>query len=899
MPTDNAELVISCRSTGTAEVEHFTNAVRNADQASNQLVKTLGGLFSAGMVLRWGTQAVQSFRLTQDAAWQFSQTYQKVSDEAEAAAKRFMSVYDLSEKSAKSMLSMSGDLLKGFGFSEDVSLKFAEAAAKMGTDLAGYRNYAGGAEGATQALTAAMLGNTRMMMGLGVVIHKDDALFKELTKAFQGGGLSVDQIRQKLGEFSTTDENVKAQWESMIKLFASGKRLTQQQADALTTLFVTLKQTKQAVGDTIKEGESFSQTLQRNEQASFRLSSHLGEMVYKTLSLNDAVGLTTRGMNDLSEWYENASPEVKRATGIFVTSTGVMLALKAAAAGYHVLSGMSAAVSNRAASAASEESKAHIANAQALRQEADARTASAAAIARRQQLYDRRSGLISEAKTAVAVRSTTSAMAPLNGAIAKVNGQVALMNRSLVATGSAAVVGKIKAGIVGIAAATKTATLAAVGLAKAFLPMLAISAVIAGVDYLINRSKVAAQGQNDLSAARLASAEKAAAAEAEKRAEDEKNIEVLKTLQSYTNLTSEEQETAKDIIGKLSERYGDLSKQISIVNGQLVVAKDAWKDLNEEQLKNYVASEQAKANKAHKAALSMMQNFGKANSNYLTRGAKRTFSEWSVIESNIDNAMMFGDIEKQIYFMEAALEKARINGYTEEKAYIQEIIDLLEKEKAARDAVAAAQKKQVVPGSGGDKPVFETTAELDKKYKQVLGNFQKRKDQRWWDNASDEDKLSDLYGREYELYQKFNDARERAPKSRAAQIEAVQYAEQLLEIEEKRAEVMRNAERKRAEELEKTANEEMQFYNQILNSAMRIRATAANGVDANSTEAIRMQSRATNLDGKGLHQAAQQAAEAAKRAADAQEKAKEDRKRTADGIAQICTLLENAGISTL
>jgi len=636
MPTDNAELVISCRSTGTAEVEHFTNAVRNADQASNQLVKTLGGLFSAGMMLRWGTQAVQSFRLTQDAAWQFSQTYQKVSDEAEAAAKRFMSVYDLSEKSAKSMLSMSGDLLKGFGFAEDVSLKFAEAAAKMGTDLAGYRNYAGGAEGATQALTAAMLGNTRMMMGLGVVIHKDDALFKELTKAFQGGGLSVDQIRQKLGEFSTTDENVKAQWESMINLFASGKRLTQQQAEALTTLFVTLKQTKQAVGDTIKEGESFSQTLQRNEQASFRLSSNLGEMVYKTLSLNDAVGLTTRGMNALSEWYENASPEVKRATGIFVTSTGVMLALKAAAAGYHVLSGMSAAVSNRSAAAATEESKAHIANAQALRQEADARTASAsananvaavnplqgkiaanareisaanadvavkeaalesakaayeaeladnkrtisaernaatraaltarqvmldrqeaasadakalqmakaemqilaaqnervkyqlalagrksgdmpeytaavanvqkltaayersaaaasqaakayesarqsalnanrdaaastkgvekaerdlaAAIARRQQLYDRRSGLISEAKTAVAVRSTTSAMAPLNGAIAGVNGQIALMNRSLVATGSAAVVGKIKAGIVGIAAATKTAT---------------------------------------------------------------------------------------------------------------------------------------------------------------------------------------------------------------------------------------------------------------------------------------------------------------------------------------------------------------------------------------------------------------------------------------------------------
>lgn len=290
MPTtDTASLIVSCKTQGQANLDRINQSLTGMDGFAKRAIGTFAGFFAASKIFQFGKQAVGAFQETQDAAWQFSQTFQNLQGSAEKVFKDFSNTYGLSEKSARSMLSMTGDLLKGAGFSEESALKLSEATAKMATDLAGYRNYSGGAQGATMALSKAMLGEAESMKSLGVVINQNSDQYKEFFNAFRGGGMSIEEVRKKMGEFSSSDAKVTAQWESMIKLMANGKNLSEQEAKAMTALALTLKQTKQAVGDWIKEGESFSQTLLNQKELATDLSAQIGKMIYDTLGLNDKI----------------------------------------------------------------------------------------------------------------------------------------------------------------------------------------------------------------------------------------------------------------------------------------------------------------------------------------------------------------------------------------------------------------------------------------------------------------------------------------------------------------------------------------------------------------------------------------------------------------------------------
>lgn len=296
MPTtDTASLIVSCKTQGQANLDRINHSLTGMDGFAKRAIGTFAGFFAASKIFQFGKQAVGAFQETQDAAWQFSQTFQNLQGSAEKVFKDFSNTYGLSEKSARSMLSMTGDLLKGAGFSEESALKLSEATAKMATDLAGYRNYSGGAQGATMALSKAMLGEAESMKTLGVVINQNSDQYKEFFNAFRGGGMSIEEVRKKMGEFSSSDAKVTAQWENMIKLMANGKNLSEQEAKAMTALALTLKQTKQAVGDWIKEGESFSQTMMNQKELATDLSAQIGAMIYQSTGLNKAM----TGFNDL------------------------------------------------------------------------------------------------------------------------------------------------------------------------------------------------------------------------------------------------------------------------------------------------------------------------------------------------------------------------------------------------------------------------------------------------------------------------------------------------------------------------------------------------------------------------------------------------------------------------
>lgn len=320
MPTtDTASLIVSCKIQGQANLDRINQSLTGMDGFAKRAIGTFAGFLAGAKIFQFGKQAVGAFQETQDAAWQFSQTFQNLQGSAEKVFKDFSNTYGLSEKSARSMLSMTGDLLKGAGFSEESALKLSEATAKMATDLAGYRNYSGGAQGATMALSKAMLGEAESMKSLGVVINQNSDQYKEFFKAFRGGGMSIEEVRKKMGEFSSSDAKVTAQWESMIKLMANGKNLSEQEAKAMTALALTLKQTKQAVGDWIKEGESFSQTMMNQKELMTDLSSNIGAVIYDTLGLNDIMTGANKKIKELIDYIKINGPAIS-ATAAFVVA---------------------------------------------------------------------------------------------------------------------------------------------------------------------------------------------------------------------------------------------------------------------------------------------------------------------------------------------------------------------------------------------------------------------------------------------------------------------------------------------------------------------------------------------------------------------------------------------------
>lgn len=290
-----ASIIVQCQTSGA------TQAVNKLGFAFSMLTKK---------AVEFGSNALTEFQNLQDATWKFDQTFKSVGRDADAVAKSFQEVYKLSELSAKKMLGSTGDLLTGLGFDPEFALKMADAAGRLGTDLAGYTNYAGQAAGAVEALTAALTGENEKMKALGVVIRQDTDQWKTLTKAFQGSGLSMQEMDKIFGKFESTDEKVNDQWKYFMKLIKDSKNLTVQQANAMAAFALSVSQSKNAIGDTIKEGESFSQNMMDSKQAMTEFMTTLGGIIYQVSDVNSVTKMTNATIRNITDWLKKEGPGI-------------------------------------------------------------------------------------------------------------------------------------------------------------------------------------------------------------------------------------------------------------------------------------------------------------------------------------------------------------------------------------------------------------------------------------------------------------------------------------------------------------------------------------------------------------------------------------------------------------
>jgi len=148
----------------------------------------------------------------------FGTVFKDSSAEAEQATEELTKRYGLSTLAAKDMLSATGDLLTGLGMQGKVALSLSRRTQKLSVDLASFTNFQGGAKGASEALTKAMLGERESVKALGIVITeemvKEELLKKgkeELTgmallqaKAEATLAIAISQSKNAIGDYDRT-----------------------------------------------------------------------------------------------------------------------------------------------------------------------------------------------------------------------------------------------------------------------------------------------------------------------------------------------------------------------------------------------------------------------------------------------------------------------------------------------------------------------------------------------------------------------------------------------------------------------------------------------------------------------------------------------------------------------
>jgi hypothetical protein len=210
-----------------AKIDNLKKALNDADgqlKAFGKRAVSVGQTLSLALTAPLTAFAGLSIKVASDTEETFSKfatVFRDVEKSGEAAFKTLREEYGLSSLSAKRLLSDTGDLLTGFGFTQESALDLSLQVNKLAVDLASFTNFSGGAEGASQALTKALLGERESVKALGIAILEEDVnkqvainTAKGLTfatereaKAFATLDIAVSQSQNAIGDYERTSES--------------------------------------------------------------------------------------------------------------------------------------------------------------------------------------------------------------------------------------------------------------------------------------------------------------------------------------------------------------------------------------------------------------------------------------------------------------------------------------------------------------------------------------------------------------------------------------------------------------------------------------------------------------------------------------------------------------------
>jgi hypothetical protein len=246
---------------------------KSLDKAGKKMVSIGKGL-SLGLTLPIIAMGVASVKAASDAEETFSKfdtVFRDVKGSAEEAFKTLRNEYGLSSTASKQLLGDTGDLLTGFGFSQESALGLSTEVQKLAVDLASFTNFSGGAEGASQALTKALLGERDSLKALGIAILEDDV--KKQMAINSAKGLTFE---------------------------------TERQAKAQATLDLAIQQSGNAIGDYARTQDSFANQSRLMRSRLEDIAVELGQVFLPLMT--KVVTVITSVIN----WFSGLDDGVKR-----------------------------------------------------------------------------------------------------------------------------------------------------------------------------------------------------------------------------------------------------------------------------------------------------------------------------------------------------------------------------------------------------------------------------------------------------------------------------------------------------------------------------------------------------------------------------------------------------------
>lgn len=276
-----------------ANMQGFNRAMSKASKRIKKFGSSMtnaGRTMTAGLTVPLVALGGTAVKLASDFAeteQKFNQVFSSIQGTASKVAANFKRDFGLSGKAAKQMLGDTGDLLVGFGFTEDSALDLSKQVNELAVDLASFTNFSGGSEGASKALTKALVGETESAKALGIVIRQNTTEYKN----------RVAQIMKEQG-------------------------VSELQAKALANLQIAMEQTQKAQGDYARTSGGFANQL-RLLQAQFEdLAVEIGNALMPIAQkLMNLVKGGLKFWNGLSKSVKNTAIEI----GVLAASIGPAL----------------------------------------------------------------------------------------------------------------------------------------------------------------------------------------------------------------------------------------------------------------------------------------------------------------------------------------------------------------------------------------------------------------------------------------------------------------------------------------------------------------------------------------------------------------------------------------------
>lgn len=191
------------------------NAVKKTGKGLSKFGKLAKGIFGVLIVGAIGKTVgalIKAASTAEETRNKFNVVFQDVRKEADLMAETLQKDYGLASEESKALLSATGDLLTGFGVTSEKALDLSFRTQTLAADLASFTNFAGGASGASHALTSALLGETEAAKSLGLALGENQLrdyadqqgkVFKNLTmqeKMFMRLELAVKQSGNAIGD---------------------------------------------------------------------------------------------------------------------------------------------------------------------------------------------------------------------------------------------------------------------------------------------------------------------------------------------------------------------------------------------------------------------------------------------------------------------------------------------------------------------------------------------------------------------------------------------------------------------------------------------------------------------------------------------------------------------------